>query len=325
MNIHKIIEKEIIPYLPVNIRRVIVCMPSPNMQGIEEIRLRADKPLMICENLNDWFVNERGKYLKTPEGSFHTSQEDVAKSLELMCDNSIYSVQEDIKQGYITLRGGHRVGITGKVLFDENGIRNIKYFSGLNIRISRQVIGAAEKIIKYIVDESRVMNTLIISPPQCGKTTLIRDLTRMLSNGIAQPLFKGVKVGIVDERSEIASCYKGVPQNDVGIRTDVLDSCPKSAGMITMLRAMSPVVIVTDELGGGNDKKAVLQAINAGVKIITTAHGASVDEVRERPETGELIDRKVFERFIILSNLKGAGTVEEIIEGKNLRTIYRRE
>lgn len=184
------------------------------------------------------------------------------------------------------------------------------------------------KIIKHIIDnknsKSEVYNTLIISPPQCGKTTLLRDITRVLSNGVKEMDQKGIKVGLIDERSEIAACHKGLPQFDIGIRTDILDRCPKSIGMIMMVRSMSPQVIVTDEIGGEGDKDAIVSILNAGVKIIATAHGFNISELKAGEKFWGLIEDKVFERYIVLSNINGPGTVEEIIDGTSMTLIYKR-
>ena len=184
----------------------------------------------------------------------------------------------------------------------------------MNVRISNEIKGCAKNVISQIIrGDSDIRSTLVISPPCCGKTTLVRDIARMLSNGMDEPYFRGLNVGIVDERSEIAGCCNGVPSNDVGIRTDVLDACPKEKGIYMMLRSMAPRVIVTDEIGGPGDYVAVASAINSGVRLIATAHGRSIDETRARKEIGNMIDDRFFERYIVLSSSKGPGTVEKII------------
>jgi stage III sporulation protein AA len=254
--------------------------------------------------------------------SFILTQYEIIRTLELMSENSIYAYQDEIKCGFITLRGGHRIGITGKAVMEGSSIRNIKDISALNIRVSREVPGCAEKLMRYVTNRgNQVFNTLIISPPQCGKTTMLRDMARLLSDGMQEPCFDGIKVGIIDERSEIAACYRGVPQNCVGMRTDVLDSCPKRIGIDIMLRSMSPKVIITDEIGNQGDKDAIMRVVNAGVKIITSAHGYNISEMQSRQEVISLIEGKVFERYIVLSNSKGPGTVEEVVDGTNMKVL----
>jgi len=291
---------------------------------VEEIRLRAGKPLVLQNYNREWFIGSDGLPSPKPEGSFVVTQDDIRATVELMSENSIYAYQDEIKNGYITIRGGHRVGITGRTVLDGNSVKNIKDISGLNIRLSNEVKGCSAQILKYIVKSNMdIFNTLIISPPQCGKTTILRDIARNLANGVPQIGFKGIKVAIVDERSEIAACFKGVPQNDVGLRTDVLDGCPKNIGMKMMIRSMSPKVIITDEIGNEGDREAVHSVLNAGVRIIATAHGYNISELRSRKEVLMLVEEKVFERYIVLDDSRGPGTLREIVDGRDMKVIVR--
>ncbi len=311
--------REILPYIAAGVRQALSGIDPMLLDSLEEIRLRAEKPLMLHRSKKDWFVGERGLSDKPGKGSYLVRQAEILKSVELMSENSIYAYQDEIRNGFITLKGGHRVGIAGRAIVEGKSIKNIRDISGLNIRVSREVPGCGEKLLKHIIKApDEVYNTLIVSPPQCGKTTMLRDLARLLSDGYEPLGFSGVKVGIIDERSEIAACYRGVPQNDVGLRSDVLDSCPKILGMDIMLRSMSPNIIVTDEIGGEGDGDAVMRVINAGVKIITTAHGYNISELKSRREVLKLIEEGVFDRYIVLSNEKGPGTIKEVVEGRTL-------
>ena len=185
------------------------------------------KQAFDASELKGSFINTEGKLTESRANLFYVNQEQIIKTLELVSENSIYAFQDEIKNGYLTIRGGHRVGITGRVVLCEDGIKNIKDISGLNIRFSREVSGCSSGIVKYIINGKKsIYNTLIVSPPQCGKTTMLRDITRVISDGIDGIGFRGLKVGIVDERSEIAACYKGSAEQG-GTRTDVLDACPK--------------------------------------------------------------------------------------------------
>lgn len=318
------IERDILPYISLRIKTLFKKADVIELREVEEIRLRADKPLMLIGNKRDIFIDAEGNMTGNISKGFLVSQADIMKTLELISENSIYAYQEDIRNGFITLKGGHRVGIAGKVVWDGTMVKNIKEVSGLNIRLSKEIKGCSGESIKYIVKNPAVYNTLIISPPQCGKTTVLRDITRTISSGSEELGIKGIKVGLVDERSEIASCFKGVAQNDIGLRTDVLDGCPKAVGMVMLLRSMSPHVIVTDEIGNKGDKEAVRQVINAGVKIITTAHGFNISEMKTRQEILELIEEKVFERLLVLSNSKGPGTLEEVVDGTTMQMIFKR-
>jgi stage III sporulation protein AA len=276
----------------------------------EEIRIRAGLPLIVVSRGVHYMITQRGQ-TGDVNSAYKPNYHEISLIFTQLCRYSVYAYAEDIKNGFITLQGGHRVGISGRILPDGN-MRDI---SSLNIRISRQIKDCARIFLPYIIRNPRdIYNTLIISPPCSGKTTIIRDLARLLSTGTTSPDFVGVNVGIVDERSEIAAVARGVPSNDVGLRTDVYDSCPKTKGIFMMLRALSPNIIITDEIGGPGDAGAVMAAMNAGVRIIATAHGYSLEDVESRPEIRELEGNNVFETYIILSSRNGPGTLERIVK-----------
>jgi stage III sporulation protein AA len=316
------LKKDILPMLSKRVAEALEGAMSHDLQQIEEIRLRADKPLMLLNYYREWFIGWDGLPTPKPSDCFIVTQEDIRDSVELMSENSIYAYQEEIKNGYLTIKGGHRVGLTGRVVLEGPLVKNIKDISGLNIRLSNQIFGCSARVMNFIVKSpSDIYNTLIISPPQCGKTTILRDIARNLSNGMPEIGFSGIKVAIVDERSELAACMKGIPQNDVGIRTDVLDGCPKNIGMRMMIRSMSPKVIITDEIGNEGDREAVHSALNAGVRIITTAHGYNISELKSRREVLMLVEDKVFERYIVLNDIEGPGSLVEVIDGSNMREV----
>ncbi len=311
LKIRASIQNEIILVLSMEIRQIIRKLPAIFLESVEEIRLKSGQPLMLYDSHTGWFVSKGGKLKRDKVGAYRVTQEDINRTLELMSNNSIYAIQDELKNGYITITGGHRVGVAGKVILNNGVVSFIKDIASMNIRVSKQIIGAADSIIENVVDEhGTIYNTLIISPPQCGKTTMLRDIARQLSDRIH-------KVAIVDERSEIAGCYKGIPQNDVGLRTDVLDACPKAHGMMMMIRSMSPDVIITDEIGMAEDIAALRQVLNAGVKIITSVHGYSRQDIIKRPILGKLLKEQMFERVVVLSKSKGTGTIEEVwkVEG----------
>ncbi len=318
------VENDILPFLSQSLKTILLKIDGEKLHNLEEIRLRAAKPLMVFYSHSDWFVTESGRLSADIRDSYTVVQQEILKSLELMSENSVYAFQDEIKSGYLTLRGGHRVGLSGKVVLQEGQIRNIKDFNGLNIRVAKEITGCSGHIVRYIIKSSSdIYNTLIIGPPQCGKTTILRDIARLLSNGDKAIDFSGQKVGIIDERSEIAACCKGVPQNNVGIRTDVMDGCPKALGMEMLLRSMSPNIIITDEIGTHGDKAAIMKVLNSGVKIIASAHGYNISELKLREELLEIIKAQVFDRYIVLSTKNGPGTLEEVADSK-LTAIYGR-
>lgn len=220
-----------------------------------------------------------------------------------LCKGSIYANQPTLKKGYITLENGFRVGMTGTAVTDEEGrITHLRSISAVNIRISRVVSGASEKIIRNIYNGNKIYNTLIIAPPGAGKTTVLRD--------IAVQLGKNFRVGIADERCEI------MPMQVAYKHVFVMRGAKKHDGMQSMLRSMSPQVIATDEIGTKEDEEAILSLVNAGVKIICTAHGYSEEDVLRRNVLRRLVEEKIFETIIVLSKKSGPGTVEKIIHTK---------
>jgi len=314
-----IIEEQITPVLPARIRQAVLQLPGDVLQQLEEIRLRLGRPLQIYYGGRNAFVNLLGKITLESETAHLIDEEDIHQLLNLMTQSSLYALEEELRRGYITIPGGHRVGIVGRALLDGQGlVRGLKEITSFNLRIARDVRQAAEGIRHLLIDSAayRLHNTLLISPPQCGKTTLLRDLARRLSAGTLHPKLPGMKVGIIDERSEIAACWRGVPQHDMGPRTDVLDSCPKAEGMQMMIRSMSPQVLVTDEVGRPEDGHALMEAIYAGVSVVTTAHGFSMQEVRNRPVLRQLFEQGAFTRYIVLSRRNGPCTIEGVYDKK---------
>ena len=312
---------EIINSLSLNLREKIKTIQGEN---IEEIRLRINKPLIINGNQKDYFYNEKSRKLdRNMDKAYIVTKEDLEQTFQIICKYSIHSFMDDIKKGFITLRGGHRVGIVGKAIVENGNVENIKHISSLNIRISKEVKNCSDKVMDHIIKSpTKINNTIIISPPQCGKTTLLRDIVRNLSNGTEKYNFKGVNVALIDERNEIAGSYLGIPQMDVGIRTDIIETCPKDVGIMMVLRSMSPNVIVTDEIGTEKDIKALYTALNGGVGLITTVHGDSIEDIRNRKELKNLLDEELFKKVILLSAKRGPGTVEKIYDLQEKRWYF---
>ena len=262
---------------------------------LQEIRLRIGKN--VC-------VRYKNNYIEVQK---RVSQRDIREVLEFVSNYSMHAFENELRQGFITVEGGHRVGVAGQVLVEKGNVKNMKHISSINIRISHEVKHCADKIMPYIVQNNRIYHTLIISPPRCGKTTLLRDLIRQISDG-------HTNVGVVDERSELAGCYQGIPQNDVGACTDVLDACPKTEGMLMLIRSMSPEVIAVDEIGGMEELDAMKYAMHCGVKMLATVHGESIEEIRKKPLFEQLIKEHCFERYVVLKTGKSVGEVSGIYD-----------
>jgi len=293
-------------YLPDRINRVVGRMASEEAAGLEELRINAGMPLMGVFSGFDRFIAEDGSLTGRSEKAFYVSREEVEELFYRLCEHSVYAYQDDIARGFLTLKGGYRAGICGKAIYQGQVLKGFKDISSVCIRIPRELKGCAEPIFPFVkAGRHDIYNTLILSPPRCGKTTLLRDLCRIISTGSERADFAGVRTVIVDERSEIAACYRGVPQNDCGPRTDVLDGCRKAEGIEMALRALSPAVIVVDELGTGQDAENIKMAWNAGVRIVATAHAYDIGDLKERLGFGILIGMGGFERYIVLGMRNG--------------------
>lgn len=278
---------EILSYFPKEIGKRL---ETYCLQSLEEIRIRNGKPLFLRIGQDE--INT--KYIPNTE--------EILEILQKICDNSIYTYQTQICNGYITIKGGHRIGITGNVVIKEGKVNNISHIYSLNFRVSRQVLDCSNVAIPYILDfnHKSIYNTIILSPPGRGKTTILRDLVRKLSNGIQEYCFKGMNIGVVDERGEIAAMYRGIPQNDVGERTDILDNISKALGMKMLIRSMNPNIIVADEIGTEEDIEAIKYAVCSGVKGIFTAHGGTLEDIIQNPILGILYQSKIIERILLI-------------------------
>lgn len=250
--------------------------------------------------------------------AYCVTSQDMSDMLVFISRYSLFAFEEEVRGGFMTLEGGHRVGLSGQAVFHGSRLQTIRNISYLNIRISHEKKGCAKKLLPYLYRhpnsrQSGIYNTLLISPPGRGKTTLLRDMIRLLSDGTNE--HKGLKISIVDERSEIAACYRGVPQNDVGMRTDVLDACPKSSGMMLMIRTMSPQVVAVDELGSKEDVQAVAYAVHCGCSILGSVHAQDLEEVLQKPALQEFFTERYFERYLVIGQSKNRERIYKLYNG----------
>ena len=299
--------EQILNILPAAVRKVL---SEYNLDYIklQEIRLRVAKPVLII------YENEE----KQVE-ALTVTKEQMRECMEYISNYSLYAFEEEMRQGFITIKGGHRIGLAGKVVLKENRVENMRYISFINIRLAHQVRGCADTLMKYLVHDNLIYPTLIISPPRCGKTTMLRDMIRQISNGFSG--FRGRTVGVVDERSELGACYMGIPQNDLGLRTDILDCCPKAEGMMMLIRSMAPEVIAVDEIGMAEDIEAMSYARNCGCTMIATAHGSSMEDIENKPMLGQLVKEQAFGRYVVLGKEGRAGFVRQIMDERG-RLLY---
>lgn len=259
---------DIIDYFPAAYR---ASLTPALFREAEEIRLRVGQPIEIL-------------YADESRVCGRLTAEQMRETLNYLSGYCLYALEEELRQGYFTLEGGHRVGVSGRASVrrraDGNETEPLTFINGLNIRLAHEKKGCAAELLPWLYQGEQVYTTMLFSPPGAGKTTCLRDCIRLLSSG--SRLLPPKKVGVVDERSELAACCRGIPQNDMGPRTDVLDNCPKEQGMRMLLRSMSPQVIAVDELGMPEEFAAVQDCARCGVSVIGTIHAGSLEEVRAR-------------------------------------------
>ncbi len=299
-------KRDLLPVLPNGLALALFELPERISDRLEEIRIRALRPVLVMVP-DGRYLTARGELTGDADRALYASMADCGNILERISQHSIYAIEQEMRCGYISLLGGYRIGFCGKPVTEEGRVRHFANLTSFCIRIAREHKGCADKVMPYLLRDGELLSTLVLSPPRCGKTTIVRDIARQLS-------FGGRQVVIVDERSEIAGSSRGVPQNDVGPMTDVLDACPKAEGMRIALRAMSPDVLVTDEIGSQEDRRCVIDAAGAGVAVIATAHAASIEEAMKRPVLSELLTEGMFGRVIVLSRACGAGTLSGVYD-----------
>ncbi len=282
---------------PQEIQRQIGAMDQTAREAIEEVRVYRDREVrLMCRGRA---VALRGR----------VSGSDITNILNNLLKFSYYAYEEDLAKGFVTIDGGHRVGICGKAVMEKGKVTLLREISSLNIRCCHEIIGCSRPLKHLLVkDDGRPASLLIVSPPGCGKTTMLRDIARSMGED------EGLKVAVCDERSEIAGMHGGSSSYRLGPMTDVLDGCPKAEGILMLIRAMSPDVVITDEIGRTEDGEAIKACRNCGVSVIASAHGSDIEDIRKLPISG-IIDSGTFDHIIFLSNRPSVGTVQEVIHG----------
>lgn len=262
---------------------------SSKQRGMaEEVRLRVGQPMTVLAGGTE-----------IPLGAENVVPRDLESVLEIGTQASMHSVRDSLRRGFVTLRGGYRLGLCGTAVTEHGQMTGLRCLSSAALRISREIRGAAESVLPYVVHNGKFSSTLILSPPGMGKTTLLRDMVRLLSDRYR------FRVAVADERGEIAAMYEGRPGMDVGRRTDVLEGCGKAEGTMTLLRAMNPEIIAMDEITEMRDLEAIRQASYCGVKLLATVHAENREGLIRRPLYRELLALEVFSRFVTVENHAG--------------------
>ena len=281
-------QRELLRLFSANIRKILK-NTDLLADDLQEIRLRTGAPLLVVAKDQEYFLTPDGALTGEWEKGYPVSPTDIRDTMDYIGSFSLYAYEDELRQGFLTVEGGHRIGIAGKTVIEGEKVKGISHISCINVRVAHEKKGCADRVMPYLWEDGRFLT-----------------------------------VGVVDERSEIAGCYLGVAQNDVGIRTDVLDCCPKAEGMMMLIRAMSPDVVAVDEIGTGEDIRAIESVVNCGCKLLATVHGNSMEDMKQKPLLNRLVESHVFERYIVLDAKPRAGSVQAIFDGRGT-TLYRRE
>lgn len=298
-------QKDLLPILPLRLREALLSLPPGCAKGVEEIRLRLGQPVALVFSGGEGFLSPSGALVSWRETPLAITGEDLTAALQSACGYSPYAVDEQLRQGFVSLPGGYRVGISGRVLAEGGQPVRLTRPTGLNIRIARGVEGAGKALLPYALKDGRAQSLLIAGPPRAGKTTMLRDILRTLSEG--QNGLEGTAIVVVDERSEIAGGHR------LGPRTDVLDACPKASGLMMAIRTLSPQLVATDEIGSRADAEAIREAARAGVAVLATAHVEDEQDAWNRPMLASLLHEGLFAHVALISRRRGPGTVEKVI------------
>ncbi len=282
------------------------------VKELQEIHLRADRPVLLTAGNREYGMTLQGEMTRDINMAYRVGEKELEAILMHLCHYSLYAYEEEIARGFLTIQGGHRIGLSGQAVVEDGHIRSIKNITSMNLRIAHEVKGAADQILPYLYERGEFQNCLLISPPGCGKTTLLRDIIRQVSDGSRYA--KGRNVSVIDERSEIGGSYLGMPQNDLGERTDLLDACPKSQGMMLLLRSMNPYLVAVDEIGGEEDARSIRQLLKCGCHILASIHGEGLEDIRTKKGLEGLFEERAFKRYVILSRSHGAGTIEMVLD-----------
>lgn len=311
--------------LPPRLKSIICQFSAQMINELEEIRIREQRPLEVIIGGKFHLVTGRGEVTDCPDRAYRPGREESCQLLDYVTNHSLYTMEEQLRRGFITITGGHRIGLAGRTVLMHGQVSHLRDITSFNLRIARERIGIAESIMPLLLDftQQSIYSTLIVSPPQHGKTTLLRDIARAVATGSwnhPHVQWGARKVGIVDERSEIAGCLQGVPSFNVGYRTDIMDGCPKAEGMMMMIRSMSPDVLIVDELGRQEDWVAINEAVHAGIRLVASVHGAYIEDMIHKPYIASLLDKGHFARIVMLKRT-GKQWSKKVYDGQ-LRALH---
>ena len=292
------------------LRAALLRLSEPDKAGVREIRLRTGGALAVTTSEGIRFVGSDGQLGTAPSVStLRCTGEEIEQTFRALCGYSVHSHQNELQQGFVSLKGGHRAGICGTAVWENGEMTSIRDVSSINIRIAHEIFGAADGVMPLF--QNGLSSFLLVGPPSSGKTTLLRDLIRRLSTGETGRVYT---ISVVDERGELAATWQGQAQNDMGLCCDVLTGFSKAQGILTAVRCLSPDAVVCDEVGGAEEIEAVAGCLNAGVTVIASAHASSLREVYERGPLRALLQTRAFSRLVVLEGGAHPCRVREIVE-----------
>ena len=302
--------QSILEILPERAARAYAAADYELKRNVFEIRLRAESAVSISYMDKNKYLKEDGTLTEHEDEALRVSAAEIEECMLKMSNYSLYSIQNQIKDGFITIKGGHRVGICGSAVLENGAVKSVKNITSLNFRIARDISGAALKIYNLVFREN-IESAIIAGKPSCGKTTVLRDLARCFSKS-------GKRVGVVDERGELAACFEGIPQNKLGGLTDVLNGYPKAHGITQAVRSLSPQVLICDEIGDREDMLSLEQSFKFGVPVVATLHASGMADIRGRAFIRELIKTGYVKNIILLAGPEKIGQIDEIISAGDL-------
>lgn len=296
------------------LRKILTELSDEIKRTTYEIRMRSEKPLTLIGKYGAVFIFENstctGKYC---ENCVKVSSEEIKDTFNRVCSYSIHTFQRSINSGYIPMRQGNRAGVCGTAVCDGENIINVKDITSLNLRISRQVIGCADKIVPLL--KSTTKGIIIVGAPNSGKTTILRDLIRQASSGV---LGEYLKICAIDERREISAVSDGIITNDIGITCDILDSYPIAKAIDIAVRTLSPQIIACDEISSFDQIDAIIRAVNCGVRFILTLHASNYDELLNKKPLERLLETRAFDKVVLIGTGESIGKVQSVYDCEEL-------
>lgn len=315
--------KKIAMYLSTNLTNILLSQDDLIIKNIYEIRIRINTPIYIKTLNGNFFISLKKYSVMSHSNYYKITKNDISHTMSSLTSYSLHAYENEIKNGYLTIQGGHRIGICGNCIYKNDRFSGYKNITSLNIRVAKDILNCADNYMKYIIkNRNEIYNTLVAGPPLSGKTTFIRDLARKLSDGTSNPEFNGCDVTVIDERGEIASEYNGMPQIYIGMRTDILSYCMKKEGFFMSIRSLSPKIIISDELGSEEDFEIIQYALKSGVKIVSTAHCFDIEDLFKNIYINKILQSNFIERVIILNNNHGPMHVNKIYDNSKDTLLY---